>query len=340
MILAASAMRAQSVSPSEPPATCDAARQRLRAELSLAARQRGIASWSAERASLTSTGQTITRTQRLLYDRARASLLASVALLDSLSPLHGDLDDATLDEARPVLRARLRELASELERRDGPRLEQMDRSLATAASLVARLGLVLCRGAVTNTEAEGRTLDAFVRIEEVVRMARRDWSAAGLPRLPATVAAGPALTAPASAAPAAAPLLDVAGITDTLDTVVQSMEELQSALEAMQLAPEQRDSIVALDPAARRVSLAELLVRVERFATDEVPRLLEAGGAADDLPLLRATSDTLRQLARSLRVAPVDASLEDGSAEAQGALDRLAQRLDVLYRLLAPPGAP
>ncbi len=334
LLLAASAALAQD-SASSAPLTCEIARHRLRAELARAASTRPPVRWSAEQAARTSTGQTITGTQRVLYDRSREALRASVALLDSLSPLHGDLDEATLDETRPRLRARMRELAGELEREDGPRYDVVNGGLDSATVLVARLGLVLCRGAVSSTDMEWRTIDAYVRIEDVVRMVRRDWIAAGMPRLAPAVAAGPELGAPATATPSTTAAVNLAGITDTLDAVTQSLEELQSALDALSSAPSPRDSIAVVGAGQQRISLGELLSRVERFATDDAPRWLEAGGGSDALPALTATSDTLRQLARTLRIAPAVPVEDDGTADAQGALDRLAQRLDVLYRLLA-----
>jgi hypothetical protein len=322
-------------SASTAPLTCEVARHRLRAELARAARERPPLGWSAEPASRTSNGQTITRAQRLLYDRSREALQSSVALLDSLSPLHGDLDEATLDEARPRLRARLREIAGELAREDGPRSDVVNAGLDSASVLTARLGLVLCRGGVANAELEGRTIHAYVRIEDVVRTVRRDWISAGLPRLPPVLAAGPPLDAPATATPSASAAVNLAGITDTLDAVTQSLEELQSALDAMSMASTRRDSITTAGPGQTPVSLGELLARVERFATDDAPRWLEAGGGSDALPVLTATSDTLRQVAQAMRIAPAEPGEDDGTSDAQSALERLAQRLDVLYRLLA-----
>jgi hypothetical protein len=321
---------------------CERARADLRVELARGASTRPHGGWGTGAVHSTSNGASITTTQRTLYQRSHAVLDSARTLLDSIRPLHPDVDEPTIEQTRPRLRARLGELMVELEREDGPRYEIMEPALADAAALVMRLGLVLCRAGAVNAEDEASTVARYVRLEHGVAMARRDWIAAGAPRRAIMVAAGPSTATGLPAMPAPEPT-NVAGVADSLDAVTQSLDSLESALDGV-LAVEMRDSVKVIAPDATQHTLAEVLTRVERFAAEDAPRVLEGGGA-DALPTLSAAADTLRQLVRALRLPAPGAtsaaeeaeSSAQASAGAQAALERLAQRLDALYRLLGSP---
>jgi hypothetical protein len=311
--------------------TCQRARAELRAELARAAAVAPKGRWTPERASETSDGATITAAQQTLYARARAALDSAGPMLDSLSALHADVDEAALEQARPRLRERLQEVMEELGRADGPRPRTLDGVLRDAAELVGRLGLVLCRPGAVSAELEARTLASFARLEHAVSAARRDWIAAGSPRRPTQVAQQGVT---GETALVGAPI-NVAGVTDSLDAVMQSLDSIAGALDASQLAPEQRDSVMVTSPGSARMTLTELLARVEHYAAEDAPRVLEAGGA-DALPTLSAAADTLRQLVRGMRLPASVAQIGEESGPQQ-MLERLARRLDGLYSLLASP---
>lgn len=319
---------------------CQRARVDLRAELARGASSVRHAGWGTDAVHTTSGGATITATQKKLYQRSRTMLDSARVLLDSIRPLHADVDEPTIEQTRPPLRARLAELGVELRREDGPRYEVMEPALKDVAAYVSRLGLVLCRAGAVNPEDEATTIRRYVRLEHDVATVRRDWIAAGAPRRPMLVAAGPAI-APGIPGLLPATPVNVAGVTDSLDAVTQSLDSLESALETV-LGAEQRDSVKVSALGTPQLTLSEVLLRVERFAAEDAPRVLEGGGA-DALPTLSAAADTLRQLVRALRLPAASAtapSNEDVDAQlpnAQAALERLAQRLDALYRLLGTP---
>jgi hypothetical protein len=320
---------------------CDRARADLRVELARAASTRPQGGWGTSAVHSTSNGASITTTQRTLYLRSYAVLDSARSVLDSIRALHADVDEPTIEQTRPRLRARLGEMMDELKREDGPRYEIMEPALKDAAALVMRLGLVLCRAGSVNPDDEASTIARYVRLEHGVALARRDWIAAGAPRRPMVMASVPSV---GNGPPMlAAETTNVAAVSDTLDAVTQSLDSLESALDGV-LSPEQRDSVKVTAPDATQHSLAQLLTRIERFAAEDAPRVLEGGGAGA-LPTLSAAADTLRQLVRALRLpAPTAAAAGDAEAGAHGAraaeaaLERLALRLDALYRLLGTAG--
>lgn len=340
--LLAALVLAQSAPLAQPPrstlSACQRARVDLRAELARAASSAPHSGWGTDAVRTTSGGATITATQQKLYARSRLMLDSARVLLDSLRPLHADVDEPTIEQTRPPLRARLAELGTELGRDEGPRYEIMEPALKDVAAYVARLGLVLCRAGAVNPEDEATTLRRYVRLEHDAATVRRDWIAAGAPRRPVVVAAGPSM-APGMPGFMSAPM-NVAGVSDSLDAVTQSLDTVETALESL-LAPELRDSLKVSAPDATQLTVNEVLLRVERFAAEDAPRVLEGGGA-DALPTLSAAADTLRKLVRAIRLpatpaAPAEEEDAPHAPDAKSALERLAQRLDALYRLLGTP---
>lgn len=239
----------------------------------------------------------VTGAQASIYARAKAALDQSLPLLDGLKPLRADSDAEDTDAIRAIVRSRLTELVYELGQVGGPRVERVDELFdsllgptssandpdpaGTVNGLLGQMreefGFERVR---VNTIEEEQNLTNFVILVDHITALKGTWDAQRLffERADGTnVFLGTQLVL----------------LSRALAVVAESVQETYFAMDSVFLGPAERQTTRL--PHDVKLTVAELLGWIERFATEEAPRIIREGGK-DGVIALQQTVEQLRGL--------------------------------------------
>jgi hypothetical protein len=264
----------------------------------------------------------VTGAQASIYARAQAALDQSLPLLEGLFPLRADSDAQDSDAVRAIVRSGLTELVYELGQVGGPRIDRVNELFESllgigindtnpaerdAEKVRGLLGKVReefgLERAQVNTIEEEQNLTNFVILVDHVSALRRTWRNQKhfFDHKGSDVFLGTQL---------------VLSSRD-LAVVAESVQEVYYAMDSVFLGPAERQTtFVELTPDGEpktTLSIAEILGWVERFASEEAPRVIREGGKDGAISLQR----TLKRL-QSLVLALSKKSLENSGNPTPG----------------------
>jgi hypothetical protein len=241
---------------------------------------------------------TITGAQASLLSRARNTLDQVLPLLDGLSPLRTDPDAEDTSSTRAIVRSALIELAGELGTLGGPRVPRVDDLFTQllgpepreqdAEQIRGQLQVLRDRFGLTrsaiNTVAEEQSYTNFLLIVDYVKGLEQSWNAqrALFSRTSGDAFLGTQLVL----------------LSRELAVISESVQELYALMDSLFLGPAERGTtLLELGDSANPVVLtvAELFGWVDRFVTEEAPRLIQDAGK-DGVAVFRSTLRRLIEL--------------------------------------------
>jgi hypothetical protein len=278
----------------------------------------------------------VTGAQASIYARAKAALEQSLPLLDGLKPLRADADAEDVDAARAIVRSALLELVAELGVEGGPRVERVDayfadllgelQGLTDPLQVKGQLGLLrdefgLAREQV-NTVAEEHTLTDFLILVEHILALKQSWDFQRESFLHNghDVFLGTQLVV----------------LSRALAVVAESVQETYFAMNSVFLGPAERQVTTLHLKGHPPIFVGELLGWVERFASEEGPRLIREGGKDGVIRAFTPTVDKLRRLVRAasaLKMTSTNPTRGFHTPRVQRALQELADHLDTTFAL-------
>jgi hypothetical protein len=248
----------------------------------------------------------VTGAQASIYSRARAALDQSLPLLEGLYPLRSDADEQDTDAVRAIVRSNLNELVDELGVVGGPRVQRVDEYFASllgvspAPSDDVRLGQLrdleeiggqlgvlrerfgMRREQVNTIEEEQNLTNFLILVDHVVSLwftwiTQRHF----FDRHGTDVFLGTQLV----------------GLSRSLSVLTESVQESYFVMDSVFLGPAEREVIqLPLEGDQRPpVTIAELLRWVDRFASEEGPRMIRESGK-DGVIAFRSTVTRLFNL--------------------------------------------
>jgi hypothetical protein len=249
----------------------------------------------------------ITGAQASIYTRARASLDQSLPLLDGLTPLRADYDLQDIDAARAIVRSSFTELVYELGVEGGPQLARVDGyfldllgPIADPKNVKANLTnpeevggqLALLRdefgllGKQVNTIEEEQNLSNFFILVDSINSLWLTWKTqrSFFHRDGGNAFLGTQFVL----------------LSRNLAVVNESVEEIYFAMNSVFLGPAERQVTKIILDGGETIFLGETLNWVQRFATEEGPRLLREGGKDGVINAFRPTLDRLIRLVSGL----------------------------------------
>lgn len=249
----------------------------------------------------------ITGAQASIYTRARAALDQSLPLLDGLKPLRADHDLEDIDAARAIVRSSFTELVYELGIEGGPRLARVDGYFLDLLGPIADpKGTTI----LTNPEEVGGQLallrDEFGLVGEQVNTIDEEQNQTNFFILVDSInslwltwktqrsffdhsAGGKAFLG-----------TQFVLLSRNLAVVNESVEETYFAMNSVFLGPAERQVTQVTLAGGEVVFVGEVLDWVQRFATEEGPRLLREGGKDGVINAFRPTLDRLIRLVSGL----------------------------------------
>lgn len=306
---------------------------------------RTLVSWTPRSYAVQHDLGAVTGAQASIYARAKAALEQSLPLLDGLYPLRADNDDEDVGAVRAVVRSELSELVNELGQVGGPRVQRIDTQFVSllgrdpsddpekVAGLFGQLrttfGLERAR---VNTILEEENLTNFLIIADHTLALRRTWEVQRhfFDRAGSDVFLGTQLVL----------------LSRALAVVAESAQEVYFAMDSVFLnQAERQTTYLPLGPDQPRLTVAELLSWVERFATEEGPRVIRDAGKSGVIAL-QATVEKLETLteaaARGSRQPSANPTRGFHTPRVQRALGELSSNLSAAHRLfgqirLLPP---
>lgn len=272
----------------------------------------------------------LTGAQSGLFTRARAGLDQSLPLLDGLRPLQPTADMRAADQVRGLLRTELNALVNELGRPGGPRAERVDQLfhalLGAGPGAAGRLRLFGDRFALAprhvNSVAEQQNLTSFLILVDYVYRLRRNWE---LQRQFGQALGG----VPAE-------------VMRSIVAVNLALQEIHFAMDSAFIGPAERQALELRFAGAPPLMLSDLLVWVDRFASEEGPRLIRDGGR-DGVANFTASAQTLARLVRLAMMPSQDAGRLPAAyrtPRVQNALAELAAQLDTARAAAGPAHQP
>jgi|GEM_PF-1684270 len=298
----------------------------------------------------------VTGAQASIYARAKAALDQSIPLLEGLYPLRADADTQDVEANRSVVRSTLTELVSELGMVGGPRLQRVDTLFRTLLGTdseeqdAERVGGLLAlmrerfgleRARVNTIDEEQNLTNYFILGEHVIAL-NRSWRTQRhfFDRHGRDVFLGTQLVLLARA----------------MAVVAESVQQSYFVMDSVFLSDAERQTI-QLTFGSNRMTIAELLSWVERFASEEGPRVIrEAGkdgvialrpivGDLDDLvgQMLRMSKDSNRRIQRGFHSERVQATLEELTShlrELNTLFDQLKRQPQVRILAMEPDRGP
>ncbi len=243
----------------------------------------------------------VTGAQASIYTRAKAILDQSLPLLEGVKALRADFDSEDSDAIRAIVKSSLTELVSELGRDGGPRLARVDQlfnlllgfqeDLDDTENVGGQLGLLRerfgLRRKLVNTIAEEQNLTNFLILVDNTNSLRQTWNAQRhfFDLQGQDVFLGTQLVL----------------LSRALAVVAESVEEVYFAMDSVFLGPAERQ-VTELKFKGLNMSpifLGDLLSWVERFATEEGPRLIKEGGKDGVINAFSPTVDKLRAVVKA-----------------------------------------
>jgi hypothetical protein len=261
----------------------------------------------------------VTGAQASIYARAKAALDQSVIILQRLYALDPAADPEDTEAARAIIRSELTELVNELGVEGGPRVQRVDalfeqlrgpdgtpfdpelvqgqlRNMRSVFGLERRF---------VNTIEEEQDLSDFLTLVDYVNSLKQSWDAQRR-FFNRTGTAQPFLGT------------QLVLLSRQLAVVAESVQEVNFALDSVFVgAAERQTTELTFGDGRPSIFVAELLAWVERFATEEGPRLIQDAGKAG-VRAFFPTVDQLEGLVRDARIPPQDpAKLPEGYATAR-----------------------
>jgi hypothetical protein len=245
----------------------------------------------------------ITGAQASIYTRARASLDQSLPLLDGLTPLRADYDPEDVDAARAIVRSSFTELVYELGVEGGPQLARVD---GYFLDLLGPIADPNGTAILTNPEEVGGQLallrDEFGLVGEQVNTIDEEQNLTNFFILVDSINSlwltwrtqrgffdhrdnGKAFLG-----------TQFVLLSRNLAVLNESVEEVYFAMNSVFLGPAERQVTKIILAGGETVFLGETLNWVQRFATEEGPRLLREGGKDGVINAFRPTLDRLIRL--------------------------------------------
>lgn len=278
----------------------------------------------------------ITGAQASIYARAKAALDQSLIILDRLYALEPAADEQEVEASRAIIRTELTELVNELGVEGGPRVSRVDslfELLRGPADTPADPELV--RGQLrqmrrtfglerdrVNTIEEEQNLTDFITLVDYINSLWQSWDAQRR-----------FFDRSGTVQPFLGTQLVL--VSRALAVVVESVQEVYFSLDSVFLGSAERQTIALTTPGNPSIFVGELLAWVERFASEEGPRLIQDGGKAG-VRALFPTIDRLITLVQAAHIPPQDPNpLPAGyrTARVQRSVAELATYLETTGRL-------
>jgi hypothetical protein len=260
--------------------------------------------WTPRSYSVQADMGAVTGAQASIYARARAALDQSVPLIEGLYPLRADADDEDMEAIRALVESQLTELTDELGVVGGPRIlrveglfdtllgqnfgsDEPDDAEGLLGVMRERFGLERPQ---VNTITEEQNLTNFRIIVDHAIGLKRSWNTLKhyFDRRGTDVFLGTQLVL----------------LSRSLGVIAESVQELYFKMDSVWLGEAERQTVVLNS----RLTIAELLSWVERFASEEAPRIIREAGKDGVI----AFQPTLRQL-RNLVQRALEQSREDAN---------------------------
>jgi hypothetical protein len=287
----------------------------------------------------------VTGAQASIYTRAKAMLDQSMPLLNGISPLRPDFDLEDSEAIRAIVRSSLTELVGELGREGGPRISRADElfnlllgsnhNLRDTENVEGQLGMLRDRFGLrrqfVNTIGEEQNLTNFLILVDNSNSLRQTWeSQRHFFDLKGTdVFLGTQLVL----------------LSRALTVVSESVEETYFAMDSVFLGQAERqvtelrfDTDVFEKPLPfKPIFVGDLLSWIERFASEEGPRLIREGGKDGVIAAFSPTVVKLRQLSEATeRISKSDSNNPTRAfhtARVQRALTELTSQLREVEKL-------
>jgi hypothetical protein len=245
----------------------------------------------------------VTGAQASIYARAKAALDQSLPLLEGLEALLPDADPEDTQASRAIVESGLTELVNEMGRVGGPRVQRVDSFFETLlgpdAALTddpeqveGQLGLLrerfgLERSQVNTVEEEQILTDYLILVEHVISL-QRSWETQirFFDRKGDDVFLGTQLVL----------------LSRALAVVTETVQEAYMVMDSVFLGAAERQTISLPLDGQPLLTIDELLGWVERFASEEAPRLIrEAGkdGVIAFIPTLRRLHNLSYEVAQN-----------------------------------------
>jgi hypothetical protein len=268
----------------------------------------------------------LTGAQASIFERAKVSADSIIPLLDGLTPLLSDADREDVDSIRKIVRSRVVEIVNELSLEGGPRTQRVDELFERLTGLVldndtvnvdffivadtvaGELGVLRQRFGFLRNQinliAEEEDFTNFLIIVDSIGSLFITWQQVrGLFRRDAGLEQGNA----------DAPFLgtQLVLLSRQLGVITETVRESYFAMDSVFLGPAERQTVLLplIDEGgiATKILLSELLDWIDRFVTEEGPRLIEDSGTDG----VNALEPTIRRLSKLTTSA---ALLTQGSA--------------------------
>lgn len=253
----------------------------------------------------------LTGAQASIFERAKVSADSIIPLLDGLTPLLSDADREDVDAIRRIVRSRITEIVTELSLEGGPRTQRVDELFERLTGLVldndpdtfvvlsaddvaGELGVLrerfgFLRGRINLISEEEDFTNFLIIVDSVGSLfvtwqQVRDLFRRGAGQQPGN---------------ADAPFLgtQLVLISRQLGVITETIRETYFAMDSVFLGPAERQTVllplVDEGAAPTTILLSELLDWIDRFVTEEGPRLIEDGGTDG----VNAFEPTVRRLA-------------------------------------------
>ena len=239
----------------------------------------------------------ITGAQASIYARARVAAEQTLPLLDGLYPLRPDFDPEDVASIRAIVKSEVNEIVNELGVEGGPRVTRVDQlfdllgAVADAkrvedvsghlAMLLGRFGL---ESSYVNTIEQEQDLTNFIVLVDYLNSLRSSWEmlkpyfVLDDKKLPAFLGTQLVL------------------LSRTLDVIVEGVQEVAFVMDSVFLGPAERQTILLkFGTQSEPMFFADLMGWVERFASEEGPRIIQDSGK-DGVGAFSATVRRLHDL--------------------------------------------
>jgi hypothetical protein len=242
----------------------------------------------------------VTGAQASIFTRAKAALDQSLPLLAGLTALRRDVPDEDLNSIRDVVRSELTQLVNEFGVTSGPRVQRVDElfSLLLGAAQITdpqqvggELGILgnrfgLEAGRVNTIDDEQNLTNYLILVDYVIGL-RMSWIA----------------QRPYFDGTAPQPFLgtQLVILSSDLEVVAESVREVMFAMDSVFIGPSERQTL-PLDFSSIGQPLmfvASFFDWIDRFASEEGPRLIQSGGKDG----VNAFKPVVADLARHARAA-------------------------------------
>lgn len=289
----------------------------------------------------------LTGAQAAIYQQVKLLADAALPILERLMPLRPDPDAENITALRSIVRSRLNEIPAELGAEGGPRVQRVDdlfeRLRGPDQTPGGELGLLGKRLGMSrefaNTLDEETGLTEFLVLTGHVETTFGIWTSQRrfFDRLESNTV------------PDDRPFLgtQLVLLSRQLEVVAETVGESYFAMDSVFLGAAERQTVELQFPAVDQLpqesplTVAELLDWVERFATEEGPRLITDGGV-DGVQAFAPTVERLATLVRRARLQP-DGQQDPArmppsyaTARVRQALAQLQQQLESASKLARP----